>query len=187
MAVLFEIVDSEKIPSCKISTESATKCDSHFLSKTGSIQSQGFSRLNNSAVQSTDTLPSPPSSIDIPISREFVRRHSSYVSAMSPSPLGSLCNSKETISDMERLVLRCLQKCGEETKYVPLLKAIFTNLNDVDENNYTKILDARARDIILTGLITRIVHHVSKHAELVFFCDNIQCTYCIFSGIFYNI
>ncbi|KAI7898063.1 uncharacterized protein BX663DRAFT_526061 [Cokeromyces recurvatus] len=75
---------------------------------------------------------------------------------------------------MVDLISRCLQKCGEEDGYMPLFKVIFTSLEDISENRYTRLLDGRARDILLTGVITRIVTHVSKHVGLVFICDDVQ-------------
>jgi hypothetical protein len=80
-------------------------------------------------------------------------------------------------NEMMELICRCLCKCGEEEGYMPLFKVIFTALNDIDENRFTRLLDGRARDILLTGVITRMVHHVAKHIGVVFICDDVQCKF----------
>lgn len=73
--------------------------------------------------------------------------------------------------------MRSLQKCGEDVELLPLFKAAFPSLTDVHENKYTVRLDGRARDILLTGVITRIIRYTSEHVRLVFICDDVQCEY----------
>lgn len=75
------------------------------------------------------------------------------------------------------LITRCLRICGEEDGFLPLFKVVFNTLSDVEDNRYTRRLDGRARDILLTGLITRMVRYVSEHVNLVFISDDVQCKY----------
>lgn len=107
-------------------------------------------------------------------SKEWFKRLASYTSP-SPFSMGSDSNNIELTNDLVGLISRCLKKSGEESEYLPLFKVIFATLGEVEENRYTRLLDGRARDILLTGVITRMVYHASVHVGLVFSCDDIQC------------
>lgn len=173
MLALFEIIDSDKIP-----VKRKGKSDTHSHTTNSSTNhprnSSNYNQSNQSIAGSNDSANTTPSSTSFPISKEWYRSLASYTS-MSPSSLGSGSNNADMCNEMVDLISRCLQKCGEETGYVPLFKVIFTTLNDVGENRYTRLLDGRARDILLTGVITRIVQHVSRCVGLVFICDDVQC------------
>jgi hypothetical protein len=165
MLGLFEIADSDRIPHKK----------SARSIKTNSVASNISQSLPKS-VHSTETTASSnsPSSTSFPNNREWFRRLASYTSV--PESVGR--NSNQAITnEVIELISRCLYKCGEEEGYMPLFKVIFTTLSDVDENRYTRLLDGRARDILLTGVITRMVLYISKHVGLVFVCDDVQCKY----------
>jgi hypothetical protein len=171
MLALFEIIDSDRIP-----MKGMTKCDSHTNNIVCSSDNQGHYETNHSAAESVNSLHSSPSLTSVPASKEWFRRLASYAS-MTPSSLGSDSNHEEISNDMVEWIIRCLQKCGEEREYMPLFKVVFTTLNDISENRYTRLLDGRARDILLTGVVTRMMYYVSKHVELVLVCDDIQCKY----------
>jgi hypothetical protein len=168
MLVLFEIIDSDKVP-----PKSRNRSDSHSHSIAASNQ-QGLTQSNNSVAESINSSASSPSSTSFPTTKDWFKRLASYTS-MSPSSLGSNSNNMEICNEMVELISRCLQKCGEEIGYMPLFKVVFTTLNEVNENRYTRLLDGRARDILLTGVITRIVQHVAKYVGLVIICDDVQC------------
>lgn len=78
-------------------------------------------------------------------------------------------------NEIAELIVRCLRICGEEDGFLPLFKVVFNTLTDVEDNRYTQRLDGRGRDILLTGLVTRMVRYVSEHVGLVFISDDIQC------------
>ncbi|KAG0191251.1 hypothetical protein DFQ28_000646 [Apophysomyces sp. BC1034] len=76
------------------------------------------------------------------------------------------CNSirsPDTPNEAAELIVRCLRKCGEDEGFLPLFKVVFTALSEIDENKYTCRLDGRGRDILLTGVISRIIRYVSEH------------------------
>lgn len=162
MLALFEIVDSDKIPA-----KSKMKSDHNVSSPHDYGQ-------NQSATGSNESLNASPSSANTSTNKDWVRSLASYTS-MPPSSMGSSSNHIDFSNEIVDLISRCLQKCGEEMDYIPLFKVIFTTMNDVEENRYTRLLDERARDILLTGLITRIAQYVSKYVGLVFICDDVQC------------
>lgn len=172
MIALFEIIDSDRIPA-----KGKGRSDSHSHTTVSSTQNHAYNTSNPSnpsIAESNESVNTTPSSTSFPTNKEWFRSLASYAS-MAPSSLGSGSNNIEICNEMVDLISRCLQKCGEETGYMPLFKVIFTTLNDVGENRYTRLLDGRARDILLTGVITRIVQHVSRCVGLVFICDDVQC------------
>lgn len=171
MLALFEIIDSDRVPLKRMANN-----DSRSNVTTGSNHNPRFSQSNYSAADSRESLHSSHSSTSVPGSKEWFRRLASYAS-MSPSSLGSISDHQEMSNEMVELISRCVHKCGEERGYIPLFKVLFSTLNGVEENRYTRLLDGRARDILLTGVIMRMVYHVSKYTELVFICDDIQCKY----------
>lgn len=171
MLALFEIIDSDKVP-----YKSTTRPDSHAFSYISSgshpLSHGNYSpQSNKSATDSSDSIDSQRSSNS---NKDIFKRFASYTS-MAPSSLGSNSNNVEICNEIVELICRCLQKCGEERGYMPLFKVIFTTLNEVSENRYTRLLDGRARDILLTGVITRMFMHVSKSVGLVVICDDVQC------------
>ncbi|KAI8049370.1 hypothetical protein BDF21DRAFT_404688 [Thamnidium elegans] len=167
--VLFEIIDSDKIP---VKAMARSDANSH---STADNSHQGFNRHSRSVADSIESENSSRSlsSASFPTTQEWFKRLTTY-SSMTPSSFGSNSNNAEMANEMIELISRCLHKCGEERGYMPLFKLIFTTLNEVEENRYTRLLDGRAKDILLTGVITRMVLHVSKHIGLVFICDDIQ-------------
>ncbi|GAA5811152.1 hypothetical protein MFLAVUS_004581 [Mucor flavus] len=166
---LFEIIESDKIP-----VKPMARSDSNSHS-TADSSHHGFNRHSRSVADSIESENSSRSlsSASFPTTQEWFKRLTTY-SSMTPSSFGSNSNNGELTNDMIELISRCLHKCGEERGYMPLFKLIFTTLNEVEENRYTRLLDGRAKDILLTGVITRMVLHVSKHIGLVFICDDIQ-------------
>lgn len=169
MLALFEIIDSDKIPA-----KGTNKSDSN--SQTTDSSYQGFNQPNQpsaaGSIRSLNSSPSP-STTSFPNSKDWFKKLASR-NSMAPSSIGSNASHVDLSGEMLQLITRCLQKCGEESGYMPLFKVIFTSLNDVNENRYTRLLDGRARDILLTGVISRMVHYVSKHVGLVFICDDVQ-------------
>lgn len=135
----------------------------------------GFKQANRSMTDSSDSENSArsPSSASFPTTQEWFKRLT--LSSSVATSTGSNSNNIEMMNDLTELIARCLYKCGEEKGYLPLFKLIFTALNEVEENRYTRLLDGRARDILLTGVITRMIVHVSRSIGLVFICDDIQC------------
>ncbi|KAI8139465.1 hypothetical protein BJV82DRAFT_521836 [Fennellomyces sp. T-0311] len=90
-------------------------------------------------------------------------------------PSISVRNSQEAFQcELSATIVRCLRKCGEDDSYLPLFKAMFPALSDIQENQYTRRLDPRTSDRILCNLVLRMVQHVSEHQNLVLFCDDIQ-------------
>lgn len=81
----------------------------------------------------------------------------------------------EGSNEITELIIRCLRICGEEDGLLPLFKVVFATLADLPDNRYTLRLDGRGRDILLTGIITRMIRHVSEHVGLVFISDDVQC------------
>lgn len=170
MLVLFEIIDSDQVP-----PKSSNRTDSNsHISSTGNHQ--GVHQSSNSVAESTNSAASSPSSTSFPTTKEWFKKLSSYTS-LTHSSLGSNSNNQDLCNEMVDLIVRCLQKCGEEIGYMPLFKVIFTALNEANENRYTRLLDGRARDILLSGVITRMVQHVAKHISLIIMCDDVQCEY----------
>ncbi|KAI8073297.1 hypothetical protein BC940DRAFT_343964 [Gongronella butleri] len=104
-------------------------------------------------------------------------RSMSVRSAMSSFSSGSNVNrfaQKETNTALMSQVQRCLAKCNEKDAMLPLFKDLNIGLNDLEENKYTKKLDSRGRDILLSGLILRMVMHASQFKSLMFVCDDMQ-------------
>ncbi|KAI9311724.1 hypothetical protein BX666DRAFT_1994979 [Dichotomocladium elegans] len=83
-------------------------------------------------------------------------------------------NNGDVNNELAELIRKCLKKCGETDNLLPLFKAVFMSLADLEENKYTIRLDGRARDILLSDVIIKMVRHVSEHVELVFICDDVQ-------------
>lgn len=167
---MLEIIDSERVPH-KSTLKSNSYSNSNFSSSNNSLHSPSHSYQPEGSDDSTD---SSPASSNFIRSKDWFKRLASHTSNR-PSSFALPYNHAEVSNEMFELIRRCLYKCGEEEGYIPLFKAIFATLNDIDENRYTRLLDGRARDILLTGVITRMTHYVSKHVGLVLVCDDVQC------------
>ncbi|KAI9311398.1 hypothetical protein BX666DRAFT_2032142 [Dichotomocladium elegans] len=102
--------------------------------------------------------------------RESLGRIGSYSSAHRTSgPVGNEANN-----ELVEQINKCLAKCGEDESLLPLFKAVFPLLGEVRENKYIARLDGRARDILLIGVIMRMVRYVSEQMGVVFICDDVQ-------------
>ncbi|CAO3667120.1 unnamed protein product [Rhizopus stolonifer] len=173
MMTLLEVIDSEKIPH-KSTLRTSSYSNSTFSSSNNSLHTPSQSYPLEGEENSRDSSSSSASaSSNFIRSRDWFRRLASHTS-MPHSSFVSPSNHVDNNNEMFDLIRRCLCKCGEEEGYIPLFKAIFTKLNDVDENRYTRLLDGRARDILLTGVITRMAHYSSKYVGIVFICDDVQ-------------
>lgn len=184
MLALFDIIDSDKVP---MKSKARHYRNSYPMAENNY---QGVFLTKNPEDNATASTYSSHShsSASFCASQEWFKRLASYTSS-SPSSVGSDSNNIELSNDLVGLISRCLKKSGEEDEYLPLFKVIFVNLNDVEENRYTRLLDGRARDVLLIGVVTRMVYHASMHVRLVFSCDDIQCKHCatfilIFTNIF---
>lgn len=172
MLALFDIIDSDKVPMKNMGKHNRRS----YLTAESSHQGTILSRHSVDDTSESMCSSQSNSSTSFCASREWFKQLASYTSP-SPSSFGSDSNIIEMSNDLIGLISRCLQKCGEEDEYLPLFKVVFTTLNNVEENRYTRLLDGRARDILLAGVITRMVYHASVHVRLVFSCDDIQCEY----------
>ncbi|KAI8988967.1 hypothetical protein BDB01DRAFT_783845 [Pilobolus umbonatus] len=99
---------------------------------------------------------------------------SSNLASPTPSSPFSSKNNTAIGCDLSALIKRCLCKCGEQEDYMPLFKIFFHTMRDVEENKYTHSLDGQAVDILLTGLLTRMIRYASSYVGIVFVCDDIQ-------------
>ncbi|KAI8148161.1 hypothetical protein BJV82DRAFT_594826 [Fennellomyces sp. T-0311] len=162
LLALFEIIDSDKVPA-------NTKRRMSYLNTMGG--SSNHLMGPHSPVSAGDRT-SSGSSFSILSNREWLRRIASYSSA-TRSITGSGHNLDGS-NEMAELITQCLQKCGEQESLLPLFKVAFASMNDVEENKYTSRLDGRARDILLSAVITRMVRYASEHVGLVLICDDVQ-------------
>ncbi|KAG1471599.1 hypothetical protein G6F56_002035 [Rhizopus delemar] len=187
LLALFEIIDSDQVP-CN-----PKRRLSHFTSSTAnyahdSPQSFGIG-IDNSGVSSlSPSLPSSVSSpttlatikeIQLPASNNLptTQQSTSYVNNSRISPEDEVIeheNLPESTNELVELITHCLRKCGEEEEFLPLFKVVFTTLADLQDNIATQRLDVRGRDLLLTGVITRMIRYVSEHTGLVFISDDVQ-------------
>jgi hypothetical protein len=186
LLTLFETIDSDQVP-CN-----PRRRLSHFTASTGnyiydSLHSYGVG-MDASGVSS-----SPPSSPSSPIALATIKesqvpantttanstqQSASHLANQRPSVAGAEVNGDslpESSNELVELITRCLRKCGEEEEFLPLFKVVFTTLADLQDNVATQRLDVRGRDILLTGVITRMIRYVSEHTGLVFISDDVQC------------
>ncbi|KAI9309138.1 hypothetical protein BJ944DRAFT_194658 [Cunninghamella echinulata] len=180
---LFEIIDSEVIPQNTQNTRNRSASINHS-------STHGFSNSTNNP-HPMDTSPtSSLTSITYPVSNNIttttatnnnnnnsnnrLQRLTTY-SSMTRSSYGAFSTqSPDTTNEVLELILRCLRKCGEDDGFLPLFKIIFGTIGDMDENRFTRRLDGRGRDILLTGVITRMVKYVSEIIPVVLVCDDVQ-------------
>lgn len=73
------------------------------------------------------------------------------------------------------LISRCLLKCGENEALLPLFRDLSIDLGRIGNSSHTKHIDGRARDILLIGVIVRMVQHLSQFVRIFIICDDIQC------------
>ncbi|KAI9469638.1 MAG: hypothetical protein EXX96DRAFT_586924 [Benjaminiella poitrasii] len=169
---LHKIVVSHGVTSCWTSSTEVEKCSKYYLLR--NIMLAMFEIIDSDRIPQKTGRSQPNSPQSSSFESDLSSSSSGGQSSSRFKRLTSYTAVSSSNSDMVDLILRCLQKCGEESGYVPLFKVIFASLGEVSENRYTRLLDGRARDILLTGVITRMVMHVSRHAGLVFICDDVQ-------------
>ncbi|ORX50236.1 hypothetical protein DM01DRAFT_1409225 [Hesseltinella vesiculosa] len=193
---LLEIMDSDLIPPINPLSEAETSTDdvsdqsfaatmlaSHQRLST-LLMSQDLERDNKLELpmdRAADRPPTPPMD-DCPShpsqeSHESLQEkgpasiHHSVSSTPSNTPL---FHSKDVNLKLLQQVRRCLVKFNEREALLPLFRDLNIGLNDLEENKYTRNLDSRGRDILLNGLILRMVDHVSHYVNLIFVCDDMQ-------------
>lgn len=100
-------------------------------------------------------------------------------SRITPTQSPSRYNDQEMSRSDEVILLRhCLEKCGEDERFLPLFAAVFPSISDeTGENKYTRRLDSHTRDLLLSGIIVRIIQYASSNLNLVLICDDIQCKF----------
>lgn len=160
LLALFEVIDSDQVPQ-------NTKRRSHYLS--GS--SGAFSTTADSTSNAATSVDSPSSSVfPAPLTpKENTNPETSYSGSRDAET-----TIPEFSNETTELITRCLRICGEEEELLPLFKAVFTALSDLPDNRHTQRLDSRGRDILLCGLVTRMVKYVADHVGLVFVLDDVQ-------------
>ncbi|KAF7723985.1 hypothetical protein EC973_001445 [Apophysomyces ossiformis] len=160
LLLLFDIIDSDKVP------QNSRKRISHLSS---SVHPHITTISSNGMGGST---PSTASSISFPGNR--FRRLTSGSNVTRSSYGCTSMRSPDVPNEIAELIIRCLRKCGEDEGFLPLFKVVFANLSDLEENKYTCRLDGRGRDVLLIGVIYRMIRYVSEHIGLVFICDDVQ-------------
>ena len=166
---MFEWIDSYSKPGEIDESNSPGDASAYHLSSSPPSSVEILTESMSSSPASSSQLQRRPSGL------KYWFHHLDTRSSNESSSLGGAAPNLEKASDVADLIVRCLQKCGESTSCLPLFKMIFASLSDIDENRYTRQLDARARDILLAATIARLVQFVSKHIGLVFICDDVQC------------
>lgn len=173
LLALFEIIDSQDLP------PNSKRRLSYFTGSTHLYDSAYSHGLESSDVSSSpsSTPPSPTTLTTIKEPQLPNGNNTSYFSSSRLSPPAEIHGDDipESASELVEQITRCLRKCGEEEEFLPLFKVVFTTLADVPDNRTTRRLDVRARDILLTGVITRMIRYVSEHTSLVFISDDVQC------------
>ncbi|KAI8067021.1 uncharacterized protein B0P05DRAFT_621206 [Gilbertella persicaria] len=177
LLALFEIIDSDQVP------QNTRRRVPHLSGSGGfyladSVQSQQSNDIMSANSSSSSVVPSPTTTKDNhsnnhPLSLEQVQRLRSY-STISRFSSREPRERLEGSNELEELITRCLRICGEEDGFLPLFKVVFSALSDLEDNRYTRRLDGRGRDILLTGLISRMTRYVSEQVGLVFILDDVQ-------------
>lgn len=177
LLALFDIIDSDQVPQ-------NTKRKVPYLSGSGAIHidsAHSYSNGEASVASSTSSvLPSPTTTKDNNSNNnnqnaDTVRQMSTHSNISRNSAIEPEAQHPESSNEITELITRCLRICGEEDGLLPLFKVIFAALADLPDNRYTLRLDGRGRDILLTGVITRMIRYVSEHVGLVFISDDVQC------------
>ncbi|KAI7871605.1 hypothetical protein BDF14DRAFT_1762829 [Spinellus fusiger] len=166
MLILFEKIDSENFPSTDLSNRPSLGNESSGTSYTDSFSLKNCSGSPDFSIRSAY-------STHIIGYNEWSKRPTSYPSNSSTSS-ASFKAYHEINQGIIDLIKRCLVKCGESKSYLPLFKIIFTTLSEVKENKQTNHLDGRARDLILCGVITRMINYASRQVSLLLVCDDVQ-------------
>ncbi|KAI8086018.1 uncharacterized protein BX664DRAFT_334708 [Halteromyces radiatus] len=165
---LFDIIDSDKVPQ-------NTRKRSSPLNHSGTHTANGSTsspQVDSSPASSISSIPCPTNSSTN--NKDRLHRLTTY-SSMTRSSYGAFSTqSPDAANEILELILRCLRKCGEDDGFLPLFKVIFGSLDEMEENRYTRRLDSRGRDILLTGVITRMVKYVSEIIPIVLICDDVQ-------------
>ncbi|ORX45471.1 hypothetical protein DM01DRAFT_1311751 [Hesseltinella vesiculosa] len=179
---LFDIIDSDKVPQNTRKRLSATNNSPSIHTTSTSIHPGDTSPASSMssiyrASSHTNQMNPPTMTTATPTNPTHHRMQtlnshssvtrSSYGAYSTYSPDGSG-------NEVAELILRCLRKCGEEDGFLPLFKMIFGSLGETEENRYTRRLDGRGRDILLTGVITRMVKYVSECISVILICDDVQ-------------
>ncbi|KAI8380592.1 hypothetical protein EDC96DRAFT_491498 [Choanephora cucurbitarum] len=176
---LFEIIDSDQVPQ-------NTRRRVPYLSGSGgfyladSVQSHQSNPEVASIISSSSSVcPSPTTTKDNYSHThrqlfDHAQRLRSYSTISRFSSNNEPRERIEGFNELEDLIIRCLRICGEEDAFLPLFKVVFSVLTDMEDNRYTRRLDGRARDVLLTSLISRMTRYVSEHVGLVFILDDVQ-------------
>ncbi|KAI8987603.1 hypothetical protein BDF20DRAFT_277734 [Mycotypha africana] len=199
LMALFEIVESDQVPQNvrrKAPHLSGSSTGIHFHSSSNRSNSTATENSTTNSSQSS-VVPSPTTTTRDTISHPSFQNTTATVatgtttttttatfehvqqfvsnSTTSRSSGGYRSNDhSDGSNELAELITRCLRKCGEEEGLLPLFKVVFANLGDIEDNRYTLRLDGRARDILLSGIITRMIKYVSEHVSLVFISDDCQ-------------
>ncbi|ORZ21135.1 hypothetical protein BCR42DRAFT_345789 [Absidia repens] len=122
------------------------------------------------ANNSIDTQSDPPSSISNPPQQQQTLHRKERHEQQNIQDRG------EETNELVDLILRCLDKCGENVSMLPLFRDLSSDLSDIENNKYTKHIDGRARDILLTGVIGRMIKYLSQFVMVFMICDDMQWT-----------
>lgn len=128
------------------------------------ISGQPFDHLD-----SVDTHSDLPSSISNPLQQQQLMQKKERLEQQHSQERG------EESNELVELILRCLDKCGENLSLLPLFRDLASDLGDIENNRYTKHIDGRARDILLTGVIGRMIKYLSRFVMICMICDDMQC------------
>ncbi|KAL0095824.1 hypothetical protein F4703DRAFT_1826999 [Phycomyces blakesleeanus] len=156
---LFELIDSESVPQ-------NTKRQTTYLSNSPRLSP--YSMEESIGSSSSSLVPQTQSH------KDRFRRLTVYSSQSRSTQNGTSGIHFELTNEVSELIARCLRKCGEDDGFLPLFRSVFATLSDIDDNKYISKLDGRARDILLAGVVTRMIRYVSEHVSLVFICDDVQ-------------
>ncbi|GAN05696.1 hypothetical protein MAM1_0099c05170 [Mucor ambiguus] len=176
LLALFDIIDSDQVLQ-------NTKRKVPYLSGSGGIYIDSAHSYSNGeasvASSASSVLPSPTTTTTKDNNStnqhaDTVRQMSTHSNISRNSAVEPEIQQPENSNELTELISRCLHICGEEDGLLPLFKVIFAALADLPDNRYTQRLDGRGRDILLTGVITRMIRYVSEHVGLVFISDDVQ-------------
>lgn len=172
---LFEVIDSDQVPQ-------NTKRRSNYLSgSSGAFSADSFSNGEASVDSPISSIfPTPLASKDNSQSNQ--NTDTNTASSSNANGTREAAEPEEFSNETSDLITRCLNICGEEEELLPLFKVVFAALADLPDNRHTQRLDSRGRDILLCGLITRMIKYVSDHVGLVFILDDVQCKLSQLSG-----
>ncbi|KAL0091054.1 hypothetical protein F4703DRAFT_1400836 [Phycomyces blakesleeanus] len=165
MFSIFETIDSSEIPT---STKQYPTLFEDILKKSKTFEPSSSPYTEDQRVHTIDA-PIASSSVH----KDWVNKPIRYP-ILSPVSAGSCPDYQAFNKEVEELIQRCLLKCGESESYLPLFKMIFPVLNNISENNDTKSLDGRSRDIVISRIVIKMINYVGKFYGLLFVCDDAQ-------------